>query len=324
MGLLSSLKKLSVVGSILSGAKKVFSGIASAVGKVLSNKFVKYALLATTLVVPVIGMATAGWTAAGAQGASIIGQVGGALGNVATGVAKMAVGAVTTPFKMLAEGGSKVAGMFDANGLASTLSNTAKTIGGAPESIFGAVKQDSIGQIIGKLGAGPQGAPQMPAHGAPVASGGEPAASAKAAGGNSQADYSGDNFSKWSAAQPQAAQAQKPSSYLDKALGFVKNNPEVSKMAFQAVAAAAAPDPQKEQQQWMDKQRQQNNREWQNFNTGATGVGQAVDQYGQAIQDQFQPIDFSKRAQQARNFINTPIKSPLIQRPVINYGPYQS
>jgi hypothetical protein len=115
-------------------------------------------------------------------------------------------------------------------------------------------------------------------------------------------------------------------SFFDKALAWTNKNPEVAKMAFSAIGSAVTPDPVKQQADFINKRRQDDDAQWQNFNSNFLKNNQQqfdpagnpieTDQFGNPIQPRFQPIDFTQRANQARNFINNQNYTyPLLKRP---------
>lgn len=318
MGLLSKLKK--AASGLLSGAKKIFKKVATVAAKALSNKWVRGALMAVSFIVPVLGMATAGWTAAAGQG--VMAQLGGALGNVAKGVASMVLKTVTAPIKMLAEGGSKAAGFFGADGMAATLSNTAKSVGGLSNSIFGNVAKDSLGQIMGKMGIGGQ-APAVADAGVSMQEAAAPAGTDMTQMSKDALAGSGNNFSDklLSSGTQVAANAAAPAStggsLLNRAAAWVEKNPTIAKTAFSAIGSALAPDESEllEQKYRLQAEAdQKTNEQWKNFNPGFTSTQQPV-------ATGFQPVDYTKKAQTARDFINASLPTrPLLVRP---QGAYQ-
>lgn len=316
MGLLSKIKKAAV--GLLAGAKKVFKSVAKVAAKVLSNKWVQRAMMVVSLVVPVIGMATAGWTAAAGQG--VMAQIGGALGNVARGIGSMVVKAVTTPIKMLAEGGSKVAGMFGADGMAATLGNAAKSVGGLSNSIFGNVAKDSFGQIMGKMGIGDAQAVtgETPAVGSIASNGAAaPAGTDLTAMSKDALAGSGNTFSDnmlstgtQNTINAGAAPATSGGSLLNRAASWVEKNPTIAKTAFSAIGSALAPDESEllEQKYKLQAQAdQKTNDQWKNFNPTYSTPASPTTPSG------YQPIDYTQRAQSARDFINSSA-SPLLRR----------
>ncbi|HWV16050.1 MAG TPA: hypothetical protein VN030_11535 [Cellvibrio sp.] len=331
--MLSKIKK--GVKGIFKGVKKAFKSVLGGIGKVMQNKWVRGILLVVSLVVPVLGMATAGWSAAAGQG--IAAQMAGALSNVASGVASMVVNTVTAPIKLLAEGGAKAASFLNAEGLATTFSNAAQTVGGAANSIFGTVKTDSFSQIMGKMGFNSGGAAGA-AESATAAAGGidnvgqavvptEAAAAADTVGGmesaakvispgaaTQTAATAGAGAAASTAAQAAAPAAK--SGLLDKTLDFINKNPTAAKIGFSAIQAATAQDPIEQQVKYLEKQRADNDRAWASFNAGADGTSQAVGQYADAYKAKYAPFDFSARETAAREYLNSPFKTPLLTRPL--------
>lgn len=331
MGILSKIKKARK--SLLKGVKKGFKSALAKVAKVLNNKYVKIALMVVSLVVPVIGMATAGWGQAAAQGAGFMGKLGGALGNVAKGLASMVVKTVTTPIKAVMNAGAKGASLFNANGLAATLSNGAKMVGNTSASLFGTVKADNLGQIVERwsgngavsdgVGQAVNTAAGMGTEGAPgqfgelankvSADGGLIGGTAKTGG------QFGDLASKVSAdgalinAGQTGAQSggmlQRGVGLMKKTAGFIEDNPTVAKMAFGAVSSAMAPDEAElleAKYKLEDKYRQKDNAAWDSFNPNANTVASdASNQYAQATKAQ--PMDWRQRAEQARQYIAAPL-----------------
>ena len=329
MGIMSKIKKAGK--SLLKGVKKGFKSALGKVAKVLNNKYVKIALLVVSLVVPVVGMATQGWAQAAAQGAGMMGKIGGALSNVARGVASMVVNAVTTPIKAVMNAGAKGASLFNANGLAATLSNGAKVVGNASTSLFGTVKADSLSQIVGRwngTAAQASGAAANTAAGlgtadaaASAASTAAPATAQATAQATDTVAKFGDLASKVSAdgALTSAGQAasgsggmmQTAGGLLKKTAGFINQNPEVAKMAFGAVSSAMAPDEAdllKQQYKYENKWREDRGREWDEFNPNANNMAtQAASQYGQAAEGQMKPYDWRARAAEARAHLSQPL-----------------
>jgi len=303
MGLLSGLKKLGK--KLLSGAKKVFKSAVTKVAKVLNNKYVKFAMLAAAVIVPGIGLMTSGWSGAAANGAGLMGKVGGALGNLAKGTAQAVLKMVVTPVKAVLNAGAKGASMFSANGLASTLSNSAKMLGEKAGSLFGPIQKDSLSQIIQKWSGGAATTDGVAAGAVNTAAGlnetsaqfGDIAQKVTADGGLTSAAQAASN----------AGNAAGGGGLLKKTLGFVNNNPEVAKMAFSAVSSAMAPDEadlMKQQYDLENKYRQEKDQQWNNFSNPTAA---AVQQPGAQ-----QPYDWRKRAQDARDLINNP--RPLLSR----------
>lgn len=301
MGLLSKIKNL---------GKKLLGGVA----KVLSNKWVQRALMVATLVVPVVGMATSGWTAAAGQGLGA--QIGGALGNVAKGVAQMVVKTVTAPIKMLASGGAQVAGKIGAEGLASSLGSFAKDVGGLSNSIFGEVSKDSLGQIMNKMGIGGSEAAAIPGGASALQAAENPAfagsdAMGQAANANIDAGLA-SNMDKLSAS---ATAASAPASGGG-VLGFIKNNPTAAMMGFNAVASATSPDELdivKARAKENDKQLQKQNAEWNSFGSAVAQQQSAAQNSAQGQTTPPSQFDWKTRAEQARDFIYG--NDPILKRP---------
>jgi len=324
MGIMSKIKKARK--RLLNGVKKEFKSALGKVAKVLNNKYVKIALMVVSLVVPVVGMATQGWAQAAAQGAGMMGKIGGALGNVARGVASMVVNAVTAPIKAVMNAGAKGATMMNANGLAATLSNGANAVGNASTSLFGTVKSDSLSQIVqrwnGTAAPAADTAAKFGDLASKVSADGALTSAGQAASASQTADtvaQFGDLASKVSAdgALTSAGQAasgsggmlQTAGGLLKKTAGFINQNPEVAKMAFGAVSSAMAPDEAdllKQQYEYENKWRQDRSKEWGEFNPQANAVaGSEANQYAQA--SQVQPTDWRRRADEARKFIAAPL-----------------
>jgi hypothetical protein len=326
MSLLKKLKKRLNPKNLLKNLKKDFKGFMKGFAKAMQNKWVQGIMLVVSLVVPVVGMATAGWAQAAAQGAGFLGKVGGALSNVARGVASMVVNAVTAPVKMALNAGAKGAGMLNANGLASTLSNAGKMVGNASTSLFGNVKMDDLGQIIGRWNGAADGAAKSAGAVADTAAGmgtggaadqaaGVVGGAAESAGAVQSGGQFGDLATKVSAegnligSAAQTANTSTPG-IVGKTLGLIKDNPEVAKMAFQAISSAASPDEaelMEKQYKLQNKWRQEENKAWDSFDPNANQqASDAMQQYSSAATVQ-QPATWRDRANAARQFVAAPL-----------------
>lgn len=331
MGLFSGLKK--ALGGILAGAKKVFSPVLKAVGKIMSNKYVRGALLVATLVCPVLGAATSAFSATTAAGGGFMSALGNAGMAAAKMVGSLVVKTVTTPLKMLANGGASVAGAFNANGLASTLQNAASTIGNTSTSIFGNIPTDSIGQIMGKMGIGSAAAdvaaPGVVAPGIPAtvdtAAGvteGVADASSKAAqtAGGFDLSESGERLFGGAKDLPISTPNLNATinatngggGLLDKTMNFINKNAGVTSLIGTMAASALAPDEAEvARAQWKAKAdaenelNQKNAAAWGAFDPSIAGTQSG----GQQVQSSQVP-EFRSRAQTARDFINAGYQSP--------------
>lgn len=330
MSLLKKLKKRLNPKNLLKNLKKDFKGFMKGFAKAMQNKWVQGIMLVVSLVVPVIGMATAGWAQAAAQGAGFLGKVGGALSNVARGVATMVVKTVTTPVKAALNAGAKGAGMLNANGLASTLSNAGKMVGNTSTSLFGNVKMDSLGQIIGRWNGAADGAAKATGAVADTAAGMGAGGAADQMGGivsasdSAKAIQSGGQFGDIAAkvaadgsltatghgAAGSGGFLQTAGGMVKGAMGMINKNPEVAKMAFQAISSASSPDEaelMEKQYRLQNKWRQEENKAWDSFNPGANQqASDAVQQYSAAATVQ-QPATWRDRANAARQFVAAPL-----------------
>lgn len=322
MGLWSKFRKS--VNGILKGALKTFA-------KVMSNKYVRAALMIATLVVPVLGAATAAFSSTTAAGGSFLSALGNAGMAAAKMVGSMVVKAVTTPIKMLAQGGSEVAGMFNANGLASTLQNAANTVGGTANSMFGTIKTDSLGQIMGKMGIGDgaaaagnpavaqasgavvdtaQGVTET-AGGAATSSGslldsgkdlsqfGSPSATIQAGRDVAGVNLTGGGAYTNTLGAAGAIQQPQATGLLGKTLDFMNKNPEATKLVGTMVNSAMAPDEAdllKAKIKAQNDYDKKNAAAWDSFNANVAST---------QPQSQAQAVpDWRARAQTARDFIN--------------------
>lgn len=237
MGLLSSIKKgLKKIGSALG---KVFKPILKPFRKLLSNKWVRGLLMATTLFTG-IGAVMAGFQAGGLMGA------GSALAKFAV---NSAIDIVKTPFQLISGGLKAIGGLASgvgADSLGNFVSSLGQGLGDRVNSIADAGKNIFANAVT--PGAAPNGLTQPPT--APGVQSPAPA--------NPMDRVTPDPMQRtgqtldtaptgaptpqgMSAAVTSNAPPAKPS-LLSRAAGWVKENPELTKMGVDAVAGMTAPD----------------------------------------------------------------------------------